>query len=85
MAFEFRELMTNAIPGESVRWELTCGAISVDTGGIRREDPDSEPKPPKDKEKDKGKDKKDKSGDATYYTRMADLQRQLRQALQQGI
>lgn len=85
MAFQFRELMTNATPGESVRWELTCGQISVDTG-IRREDPDS-PKPPKDdkdKDRDRDKDKKDKSGDATYYARMADLQQQLRQALQQG-
>lgn len=84
MAFQFRELMTNAIPGESIRWELTCGPVSVDTTGIRREDPDSE-KLPKDKEKDKDqKDKKDKSGDATYYARMADVQQQLRQALQQG-
>jgi hypothetical protein len=84
MAFQFRELMTNAIPGESIRWELTCGPISVDTG-IRREDPDSEPKTPKEKDKkEKDKDKKDKSDDATYYARMADLQQQLRQALQQG-
>lgn len=83
MAFQFRELTMN-VPGDSIRWELTCGPLSVDTG-IRREDPDSEPKPPKDKDKDKDKDKKDKSDQGqTYYAQMADLQQQLRQALQQG-
>lgn len=83
MAFQFRDLMMNVIPGDSIRWELTCGPLSVDDG-IRREDPDSEPKPPK--EKDKDKDKKDKPAkDEMYFAQMADLQQQLRQALQQGL
>ena len=86
MAFQFRDLMMNAVPGETIRWELTCGPISIDHGGIRREDPDSEPKPHKDKDKDKDKDKKEKPDkEQRYFAQMADLQQQLRQALQQGL
>lgn len=37
MAFQFRDLMMNVVPGEIHPWELTCGPISAD--GTRREEP----------------------------------------------
>lgn len=80
MAFQFRDLMMNVVPGETFEWKLTCGPISADQG-IRREDPDSPDttkiKPPKEKDKDKDKDDKEKK----HLSELASLQEQLRQAL----